>query len=94
MRRSTAAVRALLVLASVVVLAPATLALASERRFGGRLPWHGVPAPSAWDADRIGQVLAATGVDPVARPETLGPGELAALARRLVDGGWPSAADL
>ncbi len=55
---------------------------------------RGLRELTGWDADRIGQVLAATGVDPAARPETLGPGELAALARRLVDGGWPSAADL
>ena len=57
MRRLTAFVRAVLVLASVSIVAPAALALASERRFGGRLPFHGVPAPSAWDVDRIERAM-------------------------------------
>ncbi len=55
---------------------------------------RGLRELTGWEAGRITRVLEAAGVDPAARPETLGPGPLAVLARQLVDGGWATAADL
>ena len=49
---------------------------------------RGLRELTGWEADRAGAALAAAGLDPVARPETVAPEGYARLLRRLVDGGW------
>lgn len=49
--------RSLLVLGALVVAAPAGLAWAARRRFGGAMPLHGVPSPADWEWSRIRAAL-------------------------------------
>lgn len=49
---------------------------------------------TGWDAARAGAAIATAGADPTVRPETLAPGEFAALAQALVDAGWGAGTDL
>ncbi len=46
--RAAALIRSLITLIIVTVVLPVSLATVSERRFGGRAPWHGLPSPSSW----------------------------------------------
>ncbi len=46
--RAAALIRSLTTLIVVTVVLPVALAMVSERRFGGRAPWHGLPSPSSW----------------------------------------------
>ena len=50
---------------------------------------RGLRELTGWDATRAGAVLAAAGLEPTARPETVSPRSYARLLRALVDGGWP-----
>jgi 16S rRNA (adenine1518-N6/adenine1519-N6)-dimethyltransferase len=43
-----------------------------------------------WGAERVETALAAAGIVPSARPETVSPAAFAALLHVLVDGGWPA----
>ena len=51
---------------------------------------RGLRELTGWEAERVGAVLAAVGLAPTARPETVAPAEYAALLRALVDAGWPA----
>lgn len=50
-------VRSLVVLAALAVAVPAGLAWAARERFGGALPFHGVPSPAEWEPSRIWAAL-------------------------------------
>jgi 16S rRNA (adenine1518-N6/adenine1519-N6)-dimethyltransferase len=43
---------------------------------------------TGWDAGRVGELLATTGIPETVRPEVLSPPEFVHLHRALVDGGW------
>lgn len=45
--------RSIVVLAALAVGVPAALMWAARERFGGALPFHGVPSPADWQLDRI-----------------------------------------
>lgn len=49
---------------------------------------RGLRELTGWPAEQLDAVLRDLGVDPIRRPETLTPAELAALTARLVDEGW------
>jgi 16S rRNA (adenine1518-N6/adenine1519-N6)-dimethyltransferase len=49
---------------------------------------RGLRELTGWPAERVGAVLAATGLRAEARPEVLSPADFAGLQRALVDGGW------
>ena len=49
---------------------------------------RGVRELTGWGPERVGDTLAAAGIAPAARPETLAPGAFVRLFRALVDGGW------
>jgi 16S rRNA (adenine1518-N6/adenine1519-N6)-dimethyltransferase len=49
---------------------------------------RGLRELTGWDAERVEGALAAVGIPPSARPETVPPAAFAALLRALVDGGW------
>lgn len=49
---------------------------------------RGLRELTGWPAERAGEVLAAAGIAPDARPETLAPTRFATLHRHLVDAGW------
>ena len=49
--------RALLLLVLIAVATPAVLIAAARARFGGAAPFHGVPAPTDWDVERIRSAL-------------------------------------
>lgn len=45
--------RSIVVLAALAVGVPAALVWAARERFGGAMPFHGVPSPADWELDRI-----------------------------------------
>ena len=49
---------------------------------------RGLRELTGWDAERVEGALAAPGIPPSVRPETVPPAAFAALLRALVDGGW------
>ena len=56
-RRVLALVRALATVSFIVVVVPAALGAASNSRFGGRQPLHGVPAPSRWRFEQLQTIV-------------------------------------
>ena len=50
-------VRSLTIVILLVVGIPVVLIGAARARFGGGAPWHGVPSPADWEADRITSAL-------------------------------------
>jgi 16S rRNA (adenine1518-N6/adenine1519-N6)-dimethyltransferase len=49
---------------------------------------RGLRELTGWEAQSVGELLAGSGLEERARPETLAPEQFVALLRRLVDGGW------
>lgn len=55
--RLAAFARSVLLLVGVAVGVPGLLVFAARERFGGGAPFHGVPSPADWSADRIRSAL-------------------------------------
>jgi 16S rRNA (adenine1518-N6/adenine1519-N6)-dimethyltransferase len=86
---------------AVIRLAPLAVPLVAEAELGGfrrvvvglfgfrrKQLLRALRELTGFEAGRASAVLAAVGLDPAARPETVPPAGFARLARALVDGGW------